>query len=395
MAIPSVSSKRPSDSTWFYIDLNEQYYKSQQYDPPLYEISTTEEFGPTRSDRNSRSNCEIEYRSNLESFESFTRDTYCILDLMEHDLFLHAVSLKYNIPEGMCHSVVVRPPWHFNYPVGEGPLVTSCDRIIRKEVENADGELEITEINKQEFCVNTCDNSTCSEKEDDLCEFNHKVRKAGGETEIVPCCFGIKNAEGDLWGGDLKKCIGGAGRTSWNEVGHDPFGRPTDLIELSSEDGYSNTFEIKNIHDATGGLAVSSTPVANYVKDLDVPAEDAPRAYDRLNRKDGPLKEGLFKPYPFFTVECLDATKDTVHALHLMIREWNTYEQFYAYYQSGGSQSNNPDVDGEEGGGGGNDCDYEENRFSSKFRGTAPCNDYKDLDDYYDEGQIYPAIPYQ
>ena len=387
MALPSVSStKGPSDSTWFYIDLNEQYYRSQKYDPPLYEISTTEEFGPTRSERNSRSNCEIEYRSNLESFESTTKDTYCILDLMEHDLFLHAVSLKYNIPEGMCHSVTVRPPWHFNYAVGEGPIVVSCDK--ERTVETDEGETET--VTETEFCVNSCDNSKCSENEEDLCEFNHKIARAGGQSEIVPCCFGIKNAEGDYWNGNLRECIGGAGRTSWDAF-DDQHGQPVPRIELSSEDGYSDTYEITNIHDSTGGVAVSSTPVANYMKDLDVPAKDAPKAYDRLKRKDSPLKQSLFQPYPFFTVECLDATKDTVHALHLMIREWNTYEEFYDYYKSGGSKANNPDVKGEEG----EDCDYEEDRFSSKFRGTAPCNDYWDLDDYYDAGQVYPGIPYR
>ena len=356
-------------------------------------MSTTEAFGKTQSRRNSRSNCEIRYNPDLEHFENTTRDIYCILDVMEHDLFLNKLSLKYNIPEDMCHSVRVTPPWHFNYEVGVGPIVTECERT--RTEENDEGERE--EVTKTEYCVGSCGNpDRCSEDEEDLCEYNHKIPAAGGESSIVQCCFGVKNAEGDHWGGNLKECIGGPGRTSW-DLFDNQYGEPVPRITLA-KNGYNAIFNIENIHDVVQGYSGSSIPVANYLKALDVPADEAPLAYERLRERDGPLKMVIleqhkepFQPYPFFTVECLDDTEEAIHALHLMIREWDTYQEFYDHYQSGGSEGSHPDVTGEEGG----DCDYQENRFSARFYGKALCNDYVDMDYYYREGQLFPGLPYQ
>ena len=417
--LASLGETSPPDSNWLYIDLDESYYKPKKIELK-YEISTTEEFGDTRSDRKrssgerSLSNCEVRYLPNVHPADSASKDLYCILDIMEHDFYLKDLVIKYNIPKGMCHTVITKTPWHYNQKVGKGPeVIYECEVIVSANPEEDGG---CDEQKEKRYFLNGCPTppsgdcqehtSKGSEKQENFCsEFDRT------EQDLGNCCFGeyqvIKEdstAENKKWQSNLKDCIGGPGRTSWSAY-DDQYGLPIDLIQeadstLNPLDGYNISYTIKNTHAATGGQAYSSAPMANYIQSLDADADEVPGQVNRLLSKVGSvvgLPEGapnspLFKPNFFFTVECKDAAGETPHTLHLMIREWNTKEEFEQYFEAGGDSGYNPDISGEEG----KRCDYDNERLSTKYN-SEDCNDFLDLDDYLDlPGELsFPHLLYK
>ena len=422
-ALPSVefNSVEESDSNWFYIDLDEEYYRrNSNIALPLYEISTTEEYGDSaQPDRESVSNCEIEYDPDLDFTDNAKKDIYCILDMMEQDLYLHKVALVYNVPKGMCNYTVVRPPWHFNQNFGPGPTRLIKCTINKRTGTDDDGQAECDE--REGYF----DASSCPEGTEECTSNSPAVSKFPGEKENLQefcgaydltklklgnCCFGNYSVydsnggdpvEQGKWPGELKNCIGGFARTSWEA--YDESGNPIPEIQHAAQDGYRAKKEIGSIYDVTGGLLGFSMPSANYIKSLDVAAS---RVQSRLNElwednksKGAFRKSAIFPrhpPWPFFSVECKDSGGEVVAALHLSVKEWNTREQFEEFYHSkGGDERADPDVDGREG----RNCEYEEDRLSTE----SECNDFLDLDDDFPEdpddpdrcGLNFPCIPYK
>ena len=306
-ALPSVAfdSLEESDSNWFYIDMDEEYYRqSPSAAVPLYEISTTEEYGDSaQTDRESVSNCEIEYDPDLEFEDNARKDIYCILDMMEKDLYLNRVALVYNVPKGMCNYTVVRPPWHFNQEIGRGPARLAKCTIGKKTGEDEDGNDECNEEDKYFRLASSGATGICPPlKAGSACESDlgsRPTRREGkdnlqdfcGEYDLTNlklsnCCFGrytVVDNDGEVdeqgkWPGELKNCIGGAGRTSWDAY-DEVLGRPIPVIQHAAMDGYRAKYQITDIYTATGGLLRYSVPSANYIKSLDVAA---PRVQSRL-----------------------------------------------------------------------------------------------------------------
>ena len=109
-SLPSVGEfASPSDSEYFYIDLDVERYRTAQDITPYYEISTTEAFGDAE-ERDSPSNCEIplilpeDPENDKEKIPS-EEPLICILDVLEFDLMVKDLHIVYNFPHGMCDSV--------------------------------------------------------------------------------------------------------------------------------------------------------------------------------------------------------------------------------------------------------------------------------------------------
>lgn len=417
-ALPSVSSNTTLEpnSHWFYIDLDESYYKNVKI--PLYEINTTDEFGDTLSNRQSistpegisPSNCEIEYDPDIDFSEQFSKDTYCIMDVMEEEFDINNLALIYNIPDGMCHHVVTHFPWHFNQEAGSGPLVVYKCEVQTLTGTDEEGNNECSTEERYFLDASDCPtDDTCptpkaqrSKGREDIQEFCAKYDKSDQEGK-GNCCFGeyvvvnpndddseVENGE---WGGDLKTCIGGPARTSW-ELFDKKTGVPLPLEEMANSQGYRAKFIIESISSAFGAIIGTSVGFANYIKSLDVEASRVPSKVNQLLTGSNPLlgidSDTGFAPYYFFSVECLDPASEVLHALHLMVQEWNTYEEFYDHWVSkGATQENDPDVEGKEG----RDCDYEEGRLRTVYA-EENCNDKLDLDDYSDLDSP-PELPYE
>ncbi len=95
---------------FFYVNIKSAYYTGAQgsFDPLDFQLYAMDQ-GPG-------TDCKIS-----ASEQSSTEDLYCMLDIMEGDLYLHEIELDYNVPPEMCAYLGFIPHWHYNQEVGEGP----------------------------------------------------------------------------------------------------------------------------------------------------------------------------------------------------------------------------------------------------------------------------------
>ena len=125
---------------FFYVNLSASYYYGEGHDS-LDAIIYAMDEGPG-------TDCKISVN------EDSTEDLYCILDVMEGDLFFHKIVLEYNVPPEMCAYSGFLVPYHLNQEVVEGPKhVYSCEFITEIEV-NDEGEREVTTETK--ICADSC-----------------------------------------------------------------------------------------------------------------------------------------------------------------------------------------------------------------------------------------------
>ena len=404
--LPSVGdTTTPSSSEYFYFDVDTLKYRSENTLPPLYEISTTEEYGDS-SRRESVSNCEIplnilEEEDGLTLSES-TENLICILDVLEGDLVIKDIHLTFNFPEGMCSYVRTGLPWHFNREIEEGPIV------ITEETEGEDATTLYCDSNEESSagCGDKPDNSACKEQceeGDEVCQGNCDLESL----EYAQCLVssGCQEDEEDLCPGEVKCCSGGAkvNGEPW-EPEQECFGGPALIAEGDiaipypdfyknfvrdlPEGGLKEEFTLPNIIDSNESITRSSVAIANYHSQLDLSADDL----RELERTVLPitLQESPFFPTAprlFFEFHCLDEGAESLHTILVMIREWNTLEEFWDFYTDGGNDSADPDIEGEEG----DECDYEDRAILSGESGV--CNDSDDLDDYDDQDN-YPYLDY-
>ena len=210
--------------------------------------------------------------------------------------------------------------------------------------------------------------------------------------------------EQEDWGGDIKNCIGGLARLNWSAF--DDNGFPIPLVAPSGSSGVRETYELPNL--LSKNKTRHSLPTANFYTGIgeedestsseyrnksELTPEDAgePNNYcNKDNEKEDNYKflcSGGVKSYPYITWSCLDQNYEVRHQIHLIIREWNTQEEFLSFKESNGS-SGDPDTGGDEGDG----CDYYTANTHAQYFGA--CNDLTDLDDQDDKGS-YPNLPYQ
>ena len=352
--LPSVGSTvAPSDSELFYVDVNVKAYENANLSIPYYEISTTEEYGDSIS-RDSPSNCEIEYTpvDEDEAVEpANTSETkICIIDVPEWEFIVKPFHITYNFPAGMCEYTSVALPWHFNHPILPGPFVAECDLPGSSGDEGGTGYRD------------TLGSSRCVEDENYLCPGD------------VKCCYGGAKKDGSKWEPE-EECFGGPGPLVYS---YPNFKKR--YITPMPEKGLRDSISLKSLISINGAESLNgsstSIPFANYLEALDVTVDEL----ETVRRADLPafLQAGAYPSIPrlFFEFTCFDPAGETPHQLLVMIREWNTFEEFLTFYNSGGEEESDPDVEGEEG----DECKYESRNFLSGGL-SSQCNDMLDFDD--------------
>ena len=372
------SGTAPSDSEYFYIDLDVDRYRSSENLTPLYEISTTTEYKDAE-ERDSVSNCEIFYE---ESGEGKLGDKFpseenliCILDVMEYEFNVSDIHLVYNFPEGMCDLVEVSLPWHFNHEILPGPVVRECKRVTGTDDEGQ----PIEEEGFQNILLGAGPESPCVEEEEDLCPAAYTVIQDNDEG-APGCCYGGVKSDGSAWLPDIR-CFGGPGLIAEME-GYTREEFRADQTLISPRGGLRRTITLpappgdNKLSDRESGYTSVSSPFANYLKSLD----RSPDELSRVNRDTLPdfLRKAWNYPYTpklFFEFTCKDRAGETLHKILMMIREWNTYEEFREFYNEGGDDSADPDVEGTEG----DECSYED--FNTLEGEIEECNDLLDFDD--------------
>ena len=88
----------------------------------------------------------------------------------------------------------------------------------------------------------------------------------------------------------------------------------------------------------------------------------------------------------------MDSAHEVMHRIHLIIREWNSQEEFLNFRESEGSRGD-PDVGGVEG----SDCDYYSQNETGNTIQFGDCNDAFDADDWAEYGgsRQHPEVIYK
>jgi len=392
----------------FYLKFDTEHFASERIAVPLYELSSNDEIGLI--------DCGV--NKDEESFE----DTYCILDLNEADIGVlgqadRGIPIQYNIPRHMCEYTTFMAPWHWNYRSGIGPPVLEKHTV--EEDQQVVGNNESTD---DEYYCNPGNEEQCPPLQEDTEDNTAECDNAQRAEEIPPlgawcridddnnisktfcpsydhsidsdnisrpnCCLGTyqvrggdEGAEENDWGGNVRDCIGGPIRSSdWDAYQETRYGEmPIARIFYSwVMDTPRETLVVGPVRE--GEVIFSSAPTATYfdgIEDLiftDSSCSNCPGML--LSDVNEPILYSNFIGYPYFTLECLDSNYESLHRIHLIIREWNTREEFLSFRDSDG-RSGDPDVDGEEGSG----CPYYEADEVLHHTSTN-CNDFADLDDY-------------
>ncbi len=232
-----------------------------------------------------------------------------------------------------------------------------------------------------------------------LCEFNDAPDNENccvGEYKIYNRAnAGEKKPSEGSWGGDLRKCIGGLGRVSWDNYTKD--GLPAILIRRTL-DGLRDTYRIPAIikvldrKEKINGLKTekNSFVTANYWEGVTDNSE-SPSFYESVSEKGTPdFHERIGDGYPYITFSCEDRAEEVKHRIHLIIREWNSVEEFMDFKDSQGDNGD-PDVVGASG----SDCDYYEDDNDNVRAGESKCNDMDDVDDWMDTDESHPELEYK
>ncbi len=339
-------------------------------------------------------NKESEWGSNCSISSTTTNNEVisCLIDIPEGDLYNNEIKLSYNVPPGMCEHFSITPAWHWNESIGYGP------KQVTFEVSKSSGTPVLTDLtNPGSSCNVTLEDNS-------VVDCSTSLELSGFDNSFMPscvydrseeefgrnCCFGNYtyvqhiDTDGDTtadettsevrsWGGDVKSCLGGIVRTSWdlfNVVGY-----PLSLLVRTSNLGYSNSLDIKS--NSTTAVTNYSYN-ANYFEKTANPhnhngyesaaISNLPYAVEPIDDLDGSL---LVPGSDAFLFTCFDAAMEERHKIRVHIREWNTLEDFLVYGSTNGSTIND-DVIGEEG----INCQYDNGVGTG-----SPCNDFGDFDD--------------
>ncbi|MDE0120049.1 MAG: hypothetical protein OXM55_08605 [Bdellovibrionales bacterium] len=410
--IDGLNTSHIPNESFFYINIRDSHYVGDGFDG-LQTLIYAMDFGPG-------TDCKIQKPEDPE--EGSTEDLYCIMDMMEGDMWFHEIVLEFNVPPEMCDYIGIDVPWHFNQRVGEGPRRVYERTDYRLGCTTNDGgdlEAEVgTRYCLEGYTVGATDSDLCGQETittgcvgagpmEAVTDFCRDLDQS--ENDLANCCLGDYNLvtmNGEItesnWGGNLQNCIGGLGRISWED--YSDRGLPIKRIESVRNTGFNEPYEIPaliEIYDGYRGarnrMRAPTFITANYWTDAEDKdsATSKPRFYTPPTSFQLPreyLHPVILEGHPYLTLSCMNHAYERKHRIHLLIREWNTQEEFNRFVESEGSRGD-PDVAGEEG----SFCEYYEGDEETILPQDTQCNDSFDADDWNNvdpgTGRGYNAYP--
>ncbi len=311
---------------------------------------------------------------------STSQDLVCIVDVPEGDIQFNGLKLSYNAPKNMCRYLTRRTYWFYNQEVGTGPTAIEINKtvnamnLVTSYQCSIDGGAFGVCTGFSEIDIDATDSSvTCKY---DLTSVGKKNCCFGEYTftkRTLNSSTGVTTVESDNvdWGGDMKLCSGGPGRTNWEN--YSDSGTPIGVIE-PAYDGlkadYTITAPIKSANDVYNiSIANFYTP-ALHTHDgyTDLRVSTLPYFIDPVDDRSGTL---LSSANPAYTFECKDESYETTNRISVYVREWDVYTDYLAYIATAGV-TEVPDRPGEIEG---VNCDGV----------GSDCNDRFDLDDFITE----------
>lgn len=329
-------------------------------------------------------------RCTIPSTTTAITDLQCIVDVPEGNLNLFGIKFAYNIPAGMCRHLRRSTYWFYNQEIGTGPTSLYLEKTV-----NASGVVTGYRCGENGGPLGPCNNlveaNVNTATDSAKCVYDRR------DAEQKNCCLGSYRitletinsstatssiSTNDLeWGGDIRECLGGPGRTNW-EV-YTRSGYPTRIIEFAGN-GVSANYEvdapIQSTIDVWNISAANFYTPALHTHDGFVSATTSTLPYfvEPIDDRNGtPISVSGNVPY---TWECLNESYEIKHRIRVFVRDWDLYSDFLTYISSAGATTV-PDRPGDQEG---VDCDG---------ISPDPCNDKWDLDDYINEllGGPYPT----
>lgn len=319
---------------------------------------------------------------------SSNQDLTCIVDAPEGDVNFHGIELTYNVPPGACTYLSRYTYWYYNEEIGYGPKAVG----IKKTV-NDDGKvltMSCSENGNPVYgpCSGMVEYTTDSSDGSYTCVYDRTGM------DLHNCCLGdytytlettvqssgavTTTNEQKSWGGDIKNCIGGPGKTNWKW--YSKSGYPTGVI-VPATNGITETYKVKGPKfTVNDGL---NMPVANFY----TPAlhthdgyvlnrvSTLPYFVDPIDDRDGDEIPTANIGYTFM---CEDQAYEIKNRITVYVREWDLYSDYLTYIATAGVTAV-PDRPGKYEPG---DCDGLD----------GACNDDWDLDDFINE---YLQHPYE
>lgn len=308
---------------------------------------------------------------------SVVNDLTCVVEANELATFFGGIKLQMNVPANYCKYISTTPYWYYNHEVGYGPTAATIS--ITK-----DGSGTVT---SKSCSVGGSALQSCYSPSDS--RFNDVTFDTSDETNIIcnydtsavedgqNCCFGKYDLtriettpdgstttveRGKSWGGNVRSCIGGAGRTDWET--YNAAGYPVTLIEkmepnkartkiitvkgpIESIAGYPSNIPVANffsgsIHTHSGfGTASGVTSTATAY----LPARPSPLPYyvDPISDRSGTL---ITPGNPYYDFRCLDEAFEANFRIRVMVQEWDTVAALENYITTGVSSTVGADEPG-------------------------------------------------
>ena len=290
-----------------------------------------------------------------------------------------------------------------------GPI---CSSYSEADCDDSSAPFNCSEWRGYERCRASCGhNVTCEREIQELCGDLDQ-----SENDLANCCLGEytliseDNNRGSptAWGGDFQNCIGGLARLNWDHFTNE--GVPIGVVENTLNSGFRDTYEIPALIESYEGTKRDDISLSDWKR----PGFIISNYWENVEDKDSVItKPDIFNPpdrnsigtpnslaqdqtrfphdnspltgYPYLTWTCSDKAREIKHRIHLVVREWNTQEEYNDFKDSEGGRGD-PDVVGQEG----SACDYYTSD-EADFLIDTDCNDALDLDDWE---QITPSLPY-
>lgn len=319
----------------------------------------------------------------------------CVMEAPELSLWYGGVQLALNIPAGMCEYLKEIPYWYYNKETGYGPTSITIEKTSRPNVASS-----------FRCSVNGSALSTCSGYTEAYFKYQGDsvtekcIYDTTGSNGGQNCCLGdysftqinisydssgvpstSSSQEPRTWGTNVAACIGGQGKTNWDQTSLDgyPLPRITELRNGSklkpvviaapstSIHGQSSVIPVANYytvsstvvsslhyHTGNGGLSGTSTNQPFFVRPIS-------------DRDGSPVIAGN----PFYDFQCLDDHAEVKHRIKLYVRQWDVLAPFITYKNTGVYTGTAPwDYSGSEG----SACD-------GITDPNEPCNDFQASDD--------------
>jgi hypothetical protein len=253
----------------------------------------------------------------LKSETSITqRDIFCILDMQELDLYHQELKLNFNSPAGMCPYVRVRPYWFYDFQPSGGSITRSAtitDGLVTSQP--AQGDVSIDSSGTVKYCsydYTSGDGPNCCEGQLILTTITTPAPTA---TSTPPPSVTTTVTK---LGGKVANCIAGPGA----DFQTGPTGFPVTLDYLTGDSGVNEVLNIERPFAKTRNTNLYRSNYFPLTATTDFPANtsDIPTAMK------GPT--GALQANPYYEFGCLDEAADYIARIRLVIRSWDSIEEF-------------------------------------------------------------------